>query len=1461
MARFRPLHLTKKALRVLLRAIAALLLLIVIAIVAIETGWVKNQIRRLIVRQANNYLTATLDIGRLEGSVFRGLKLGDVRVVQNGQTIISVDEVSLSYSIRELFEPGLIIRSIRLTRPRVVAAKLANGKWNVGVLLKREAHEQQRAGPGRPLHILAIEVADGDVELKDPLTVGAVHIPTRYAHLNAALTLDYVPVTWSVQMQRVAWTGDAENITMERLVGGLSNGASGWEFQNLSARTTGSDFVVNGRVNRGDQPTSLDLRARATRFSFQEWSSVIPGLRNIAVESSFSLSLQGPPHKLVTSIDLKSESGDINAALALDTGVPGWHGKGQAAVAHFDLSHWLNRADRPSDITGDATFDLDLDLGRHFPRGSYAFRGPHVSYLGYAISNFAARGTLTPADALIDDATGTAYGSALHITNGSIGIDAPYTYRFQGADAGLDLRMLPPQVPITHVESRIALDWFDVDGQFEASPFIRGDAEFGPSEYLGAAIGAGTTGWIDTSVSPVQYAGDGDIRSLDVARFGDGLDVQWMKDPRWAGTLAGHFRVDGAGPESGSMRIDGGGHLSRADMFDGQLSDADVSLHIAGGSLTGTYDGRLAHVDTAKAFADESFAGTITGQARATFAVRDLMVRTTTIDDYKVEGSLEAEQSTVRGLSIYHGSIAGALDGSTLRIASLRMSGPIDMTGSGLLEFDGERSSDFQYQIGSADLALASQTTGHDLHGTMTANGSLTGPLTAMHLLGEASLDNVEVGGTTVLSTIADYDITTSWENPSAATGRVTGSVTEMYAFDHEIPSVTGTLTYDNEQVTADLKIQADWDSRSILSSISLTGAGRFQPRANALDLSRLTLIVSGYPSWQFSGATPAHIAWSDAGLTVAGFELSDAASHTQHASINGSWRFDGTGQLQLTAKQISLDALTATGGAPARYGGSLDVDATLGGTRERPTIAATVRIDDGRVRKLAYQQLQGTVSYVSGEATVDLRLDQGPGVWLSAKGAFPVPSAGAGDRPIELSIASSTIGLGLLEGITDVVSNVSGQAAINVNITGTASEPRYTGNIALANAAFLVNASGAQYKNGRADLRLASDRINVTDFHLEDRNRRTIDVTGSLGTRERGVGDIQMQVTTKRFEILHDRTGSVDVGANLTVSGDLEAPKVTGDIAILAGELKVDEIFERALFQPYATEANLAPLPGAPEAAEPVDAIAALNPWDRLTLDIAVHSRGTLRMIGENVQVATGTPLGLGSFNLRATGDLYVYKDPGQPVSITGSFDSISGSYAFQGRRFDVDPTSSVVFRGDSNPELYVSVNRLIQGIQTRVTITGSLNQPALSLSSNPPLEQSDILSLIVFNQSTSDLSASQQQELAVRAGTLAYGFVATPLVSALQRSIGLETLEITPPSGAFGTTVTVGNELAPGLVAQFTREFGQEAYDEATVEYYISRILRIRATFSDAQSLNALFPFRRTERAGVDLLFFFSF
>src|SRR5687768_3957216 len=174
----RPLQLARVLARGLVYTVAVILVLVAAGLAALQTGWAKNQLRSLIVRQANQYLTATLEIGRLEGSIFRGIQLGDIRLSRGGDTLVSIDDVSLSYSIRELFERGTIIRRLRVARPRVIAARQPDGRWNLGALVKREARQNQSTGPRRPIRILAIEVADGTVTLQDPLTFGAARVPS-----------------------------------------------------------------------------------------------------------------------------------------------------------------------------------------------------------------------------------------------------------------------------------------------------------------------------------------------------------------------------------------------------------------------------------------------------------------------------------------------------------------------------------------------------------------------------------------------------------------------------------------------------------------------------------------------------------------------------------------------------------------------------------------------------------------------------------------------------------------------------------------------------------------------------------------------------------------------------------------------------------------------------------------------------------------------------------------------------------------------------------------------------------------------------------------------------------------------------------------------------------------------------------------------------------------------------------
>jgi autotransporter translocation and assembly factor TamB len=1453
MPRSRPVRFATALGRAVVYTVAGVLVLVAIALAALETGWAKNQLRGLIVRQANQYLTAHLEIERFEGSIFRGLTLGGVRLSQDGEQLIAIDEVALSYSIRELFEQGTVIRRITLTRPQVVAAKQSDGRWNLAALVRRERRENQQSGPGRPIHLLSIGVIDAQVVLKDQLTFGAARVPSHFEHLNAEFSFDYVPVTWTLDFANASWAGVPGELSVNRLTGRISSGGEGWQFERLNVDTPRSGFTLNGRVDRRVSPTELDLTVEAKRFAFQEWAGVLSGLRNLAIEGPFTTRLRGPLARLATDIDMTTNGGAIRGSLVLDTTIPGWHGTGALQVQRLDLNPWFNRNDRPSDISGRVDFDLDLRLG-NWPVGAYAFNGPHTRYLTYEADDLMARGSLTPTEVRIASATATAYGANVRLTAGTIGLADPYPYRFVGTANGVDLRAVPKEVPVPHIQSALTFD-YDVAGRF-VRPFITADARFADSEFLGASLGAGTVGSIDTLAQPTHYSGNGPIVGIDLHRFGAALGIVWLQQPRYGGTVSGRFRVDGHGSDLATMTLTGGGRLDRAELFGGELSEADVSVAIGDGSLTGTYAGNLLHVNPAIAMEDPLYDASLTGRATARMRVRDLLIRTPTLADYDIAAQLSLRSSVIRKIPVDEGQVSGTLrDNGTLAVQQMTVSGPaVTGTGSGTIELDGQRSSHFEYELTRGDLEKLKALTGSDAAGAVVTRGLMTGPTSELRFAGNASISQLQVSGVKVLTAAAKYDASVPTDAPERSRVALDGNASFVEAFGQQIGQVSGTVAYAGSRTTVDLAVE---------QSAAVTGrvAGTFN-----LDTVHQSITISALSvafrraTWRLAGARQPRISWTDDGVTVDGLVLADQ-NGAERLSAEGTWRADGHGAgLKVAARGVFLDTFAPAAQQTIRYGGTLDLDAAVGGTRDTPSVAASFTITNGRVRRVSYERFAGRIDYARDTLQVDVRLDQGPGVWLTAKGAVPraLFDSRLPEQPIDVQIVSSPISLTLVEGITDVVRDVGGQIQLDVRAIGTSRDPHFDGTVNVTNAAFTVVSSGSRYKNARAALRLARDRVTVDALHLEDRNGHALEVRGSLGTHELRVGELEISATAKQFEVMRNEFGNVVIDANLTLLGQFESPRVSGRITVASGSLQADRILDRTLFQPYATEAT--PIPS------DVDAIAALNPWQRLGLEIEVHVPNTLRMVGENVQVTSGTPLGLGNFNLRLLGDLYLYKDPNQPLYINGSLDQVTGTYSFQGRRFDLDPTSSINFRGDLNPELFVTVTREISGVQARVTIAGELKQPELRLASTPPLDTSDILSLIVFNTSTNQLSALQQQELAIRAGTLAAGFIAAPLLSALEHTLGISTLEIEPSGSArgdvgAGARVTIGDELAPGLVARFSRQFGEDVYDEAQIEYYLSRILRIRATFSDAAELIARSPFRRVERAGVDLIVFFSF
>jgi autotransporter translocation and assembly factor TamB len=422
---------------------------------------------------------------------------------------------------------------------------------------------------------------------------------------------------------------------------------------------------------------------------------------------------------------------------------------------------------------------------------------------------------------------------------------------------------------------------------------------------------------------------------------------------------------------------------------------------------------------------------------------------------------------------------------------------------------------------------------------------------------------------------------------------------------------------------------------------------------------------------------------------------------------------------------------------------------------------------------------------------------------------------------------------------------------------------------------------------------------VRIPEFRLLDHHGEQLRVAGELAVHSRNVGAVNVSIDSDNFEVIDNELGDVQVQAALKITGELRRPRLVGDVRLDAARIEVDRVME-LFYSPYAIEALpdvisaertvegsgsaegatkealdkakvSAAAPGAEEkaAADEARAPAPGGIAEAVSLDVHVVMPDNFVLRGKDLRPGGPTGTALGDMNITVGGDVRVRKEPGAPVTLVGTVNTVRGTYAFQGRKFDLGRDGTIRFIGTRtiNPTLDISATRTIPdtGVEARLHITGTAKAPQLALSSTPPLEESDILSLIVFNRPVNELGTGERSSLAATAGGIATGFIAAPLGESIGKALDLDLFEIAPTttqSGELGASITLGQQVNERTFLKLYQEFGGRSTTQFQLEYQLARFLRAQGsaapeTSGSANRVNQ----RRVERAGIDLIFFFSY
>ncbi len=1459
--------------RILRRLVHVLLIVLTLvigaaaaAIIVSQTAWFKNWLRGYIVREANQYLNGTLSIERLGGNLFFGVEMENIGVSMDGSQVVAVKDLGLKYNVFELISKGLSVDDIRLDHP-VIYLRREGDTWELTRLVKKQQTEADRSGPGRPIALDNIEIADGAVTLDAPVGTSGVEVPKRFEHLDAKLSFKYEPVRYSIEITNVSFRGTEPSIALNALSGGIAVHDDAVHVEKLALRTAETSISVDGAVQNYLTKPNLNLQISSDKLSIPEIARLVPSLAGIKLQPAFEIKLAGAFDQLHVDMNVRSSAGDAAGNVVADILAPGQSVRGELAVRHIDLSQLVPNQQK-SDITASARVDVRAESFQDLNslRGGVTLSAPRVAMAGYAAGPVDAKARIEGRHVALT-ANAHAYGASATASgrvtlpemagrtqrSGSSAATQTIPFDVSGQIRNVDLRNLPRSLKVPPAESHVGADYHvsgTVTSGRNATQRVTGDARFLPSRLAGAEIAGGSRVGFALNGKALSYDADATVSSLDLQRVGREFDIAALAADRYRSDINAHLTARGSGTAPADMNVEAGGTISDTTVMGGRIPRLDFSATVAQNNAHVTAYGSFAGFDPAAASGNDKLKGEVAGDLNVDATLANFS-NGVTVDSVQATAQVDLGPSTVGGLEIARANVDGDYYSSTGDVRNLEIVGrDLNVNGYGTIALNDDGQSNFKLRADSPSLQTIGKLADVPLTGIAKIDATITGNRRELQATGNVTGDGVKYGDNGALTASSDFTARIPDLNAADATVTANTHATFVTLGGQNINDLQARTEYRQRNV--DFDVTAKQPQRTL----AVAGGLLLHPDHQEVHLKSLAL-QSQNVSWKLASGVEPAIQYGGGAVAVKNLRL---VSGDQQITVEGAFGKPGD-SLDVALKNIDVANVDAVLLRPPQLAGRLDATAAVAGTKDAPTVNAQFAIQQGGFRQFKYDSLKGTVKYATAGVDVDARLQQNPTTWLEAKGYAPMAlfngtSANSNER-VDLHVDSSPIDLGLVQGFTTALTNVRGTVEAHIAVTGTAADPNPNGSIVIQKAAFNVAPTGVAYTDLEGRIDLQPDRVHIDQIKLLDNQRKPLTISGDLAVNERKLGNVSVKVTADDFKVIDNKMGNVRVKSDLALTGDLAAPRIEGDLGVTTGRIDLDPILAQTGTSAYATkEAEYAGGDNGQGQTE------AASPFQALQMDLHVTVPDDLVVKATDLR-APGAPLSLGSMNITLGGDLWVGKSPWDVIRIVGPVTTIRGFYDFQGRRFTILRDGTVRFQGLDTPDpaLDIRTERVIQAVTANVNVRGTLSKPEIVLSSTPPLEQADILSLIVFNQPLNQTSEGQQISIAQRAEQMAGGAAAGAISKSIGNSLGLDLFEINlAPDQGGGPNVTVGEQVSQNLYLKVEQGIGDASQTNVILEYELTNWLRFRTNVLQGSSTQQNL-FQRVQGSGADLLFFFSY
>jgi autotransporter translocation and assembly factor TamB len=1230
--------------------------------------------------------------------------------------------------------------------------------------------------------------------------------------------------------------------------------------EGVSLRTEETSLSVDGTIRNIEGGTrEVDLEATSDKFDIQEFASLIPALRRYEMQPAFEITAKGPLDRMAVDLNVREANlGNVVGDLTVDASGPQRRVAGHVSTEHFNVAPLFpSKTPTKSDITGEADIDLVLSSGRRPVSGTYRMTASRASVAGYEVRNLTARGRIDGRTIQVN-ANAAGYGGRATAV-GRVVAGQPFSLDLQGKAVSVDLRNLPPALRMPGVASDLQFN-YTLTGRGRT---YSGDLRLDESTLAGATIAPGTTAQFAFGGGAPSYAAKGQVSNLDVEQIGRGFAIRAISEERYRSRVNATFDINGSGGGRYPLTLDATGTAVDSEMFGASFPRMDFTTHFADGNAQIRAIGQFAGLDPAAVTGNRRLSGDLTGAVDVDTTIRGYGDGLN-VDTFDVSGRINLGRSTFAGLAIDAAAVDGNYANREGEITQFSINGPdLNASGSGTLALNDTGASNLTTHIESPSLDRLAETVGRPFKGSAIVDATVTGNARELKAAGTLQGSNIGYGENEALSLNSTFDVTLPELTAEKATIQAKSSATFVQIGGQNINALTADTTYSQS------KLDFDAVATQGMRQLAAGGSAVFHPEHQEIHVGSLALRAEQI-EWRLTPGTETRIQYGKERIAIENLEMTSGDQRVRADGVLGS----PNEELLVRTENVDVAQLDRLFLGDERLAGRLNANARVTGSVDAPRAEGEFTLTQGAFRQFKFESLTGKVDYVGRGMNVDIRLQQTPDSWLTAEGYAPLSlfrsnppgttghETAAPGEAIDLNVVSSQVDLGVVQGFTSYVTNVTGTLKANVRVTGTGYDPHFDGEVDIRGGAFAIPDLGTAYTGLDTRVALAQDALTISEMRIVDEHQKVMTIGGTLAVHERAVGAVNVNVQSEDFEVIDNQFADLKLDTNLRVTGELRAPRVEGFVEVEAGTIDVGRVLEQVTSDPYATRA-VELNPDAPVPADDAPRVPRTPVFDAIDLNVGVSVPSNLVLRGTDLR-PSNAPIDFGDMSATVGGLVQVRKTPMAALQIFGEVNTVRGSYTFQGRRFEILRDGRIRFAGtdEIDPNVDVRARRVISGVETFVRVQGTLRQPELSFSSSPPLDQADILSLIVFNLPINELGEGQQISLAQRAGALAGGYLVSGLTRSVANALELDEFEIQAAGERnLSPSLTIGEQIGEKTYFRIRQGFGAEQATELILEYQIADFLRLQGSVADTSGGTQRVTFRRIERAGLDLIFFFSY